>query len=92
MFEDSQPDQRRINPFESGFQSELVASLNPPVSEWPGVHELDDDEAAACEAVFQRAKNTTGVSIDLVIGKVLRATITGQIGEGAYATVYGASC
>ena len=92
VFEDSQPDQRRINPFESGFQSELVASLNPPVSEWPGVHELDDDEAAACEAVFQRAKNTTGVSIDLVIGKVLRATITGQIGEGAYATVYGASC
>ena len=91
VFEDAQPDQRRINPFESGFQSELVASLNPPVSEWPGVYELDDQEAAACEAVFKRAKNTEGVDVELEIGNVLRATITGQIGEGAYATVYGAS-
>jgi len=91
VFEDAQPDQRLINPFESGFQSELVASLNPPVSEWPGVYELDDQEAAACEGAFKRAKDTGGIDVELEIGKVLRATITGQIGEGAYATVYGAS-
>lgn len=90
VFEDAQPGQRRINPFESGFQSELVASLNPPVSKWPGVYELDDQEAVACEAVFKSAKNSEGVDIELEIGGVLGATITGQIGEGAYATVYGA--
>ena len=44
----------------------------------------------ACEAVFKSAKNSEGVDIELEIGGVLGATITGQIGEGAYATVYGA--
>ena len=109
VFEDAKPGQRRINPFDCSFQGELVASLNPPVSEWPGVVELTDEDAVACEAAFKvvkkegaadakKKKPTTKASAnanaatELVIRDVLRATITGQIGEGAYATVYGATC
>ena len=104
VFEDAIPDQRLINPFDSSFQGELVASLNPPVSKWPGVVELTDEEAAACEATFKVAKKNSmasktskktkvpPISEELAIRDMLRATITGQIGEGAYATVYGATC
>ena len=39
-----------------------------------------------------KASANANAATELVIRDVLRATITGQIGEGAYATVYGATC
>lgn len=92
VYEDGDPDQRRINPFDSDFRSELVASLSVPVSKWPGVYQLSNQQAESCRAVFKRARNSEGINIELKIDDIFHATIHGQIGEGAYATVYGAMC
>jgi hypothetical protein len=92
VFTDPQPNQKLVNPFDSSFQGELVASLNPPVSMWPDVYEITEEEMKNCEAALYKCGSRTGVAIDLKVRDILHVTITGQIGHGSYATVYGGLC
>jgi len=63
----------------------MIASLNPPVSEWPCVHRLAESQANLCEQVMKKGSG----DIDLNIEGFHIKKITGKIGCGAYASVYG---
>lgn len=82
---DLDPEQRRINPFDASFQRRMVETLNPPVNQWPDVYNLGEDEALACEKIL---KGKSGGS-HLVVDGAISASISGKIGSGSYATIYG---
>lgn len=82
---DSNPDQRRINPFDPSFQRSIVETLNPPVNQWPDVYQLSEDEATSCE----RALKARSANAQLHIEGVISVTVTGKIGCGSYATIFG---
>ncbi len=85
VLSDSNPDQKRINPFDPSFQRAMVESLNPPVHQWPDVHKLTNEEALACE----NALKGRSVRSQIYIEGVISASIRGKIGSGAYATIFG---
>jgi len=85
VFEDPVPEIKYIDPFDASFQRSMIASLNPPVSEWPCVHRLAESQANLCEQVMKKGSG----DIDLNIEGFHIKKITGKIGCGAYASVYG---
>ncbi|WPT13100.1 Putative inactive serine/threonine-protein kinase bub1 [Picochlorum sp. SENEW3] len=89
VLEDSNPQQKLIDPFDGTFQKSMIESLDPAVSEWPGVHVLNAEQADEYKRLLDPAAAADTVCCPLVVESELDVTITGKIGSGSYANVYG---
>ena len=89
VLEDSNPQQKLIDPFDGAFQKSMIESLDPAVSEWPAVHVLTAEEAAMCKRLLDSSTVAESGCHALVVENKLDVTVTGKIGSGSYANVYG---
>lgn len=86
IFEDENHGLATINPFERQFQSDMIASLNLPIQEWPDVITQSGEQAEELERQIQRSRRNSTSTVHL--GGLSVASLD-RIGAGSYATVYG---
>lgn len=86
VFEDERRGLSTINPFERQFQSDMIASLNLPIQEWPDVITQSGEQAEELERQIQRSRRNSTSTVHF--GGLSIASLD-KIGAGSYATVYG---
>ncbi|GAB4819516.1 hypothetical protein N2152v2_006562 [Parachlorella kessleri] len=79
-----------VDPFHPSFQPAMLASLEPPVLQWPGVTGCSATEEAKVVAALKGLKKTGSTPIELTLGGECYL-VSHQCGQGAYATVYQAT-
>ena len=81
-----------MDPFDPGFAVGLLATLDPPVADGPGVTPVGAEAEAAAAAALKAVRRASGsggggAPVALALGG-LSFEVSGVAGAGAYATVY----
>lgn len=76
-----------VDPFRPSFQPQMLASLDPPVTQWEGVSSVAPEGESAAEAGFREAARSGAGLVELWFGG-REFAVSGCVGEGAYARVY----